>query len=185
MTKVKSLFSDSGIVLRQEIMVHYEKRLREKPRFWNRAEKEIKLDFSYIPEQDNRIAFWLIRKDLKLVIQCFVFCYNYSTEWQLITNKEVELRDFQGGIDVVNAEKHFRKTIDEFLEAECKNDKKDDLISYDMTPIKEVRYFRDLPQEEAENAVYIVREFADFRAAGKYIFHIEKGVKHWVFYGDI
>lgn len=174
--------------LKRAIGEKYQKRLKEKPNFWHKNVESVKMDFTLIPQHDERLAFWLIRKGNKLVIQCFVFVYHYSAEWQLILSEEFMLKDYDSEIyDVAAAEKKIMEVVDKFLEAECKNDKKDDEREAAADDSLEVEFFDELPKENdarlKDGQVWRVNQSKGYIFKGYYYW--DANDKKWLFESDL
>lgn len=183
--------------LKRAIGEKYQKRLKEKPNFWHKNVESVKMDFTLIPQHDERLAFWLIRKGNKLVIQCFVFAYHYSAEWQLILSEEFMLKDCDSEIydvaaaekkiDVAAAEKKIMEVVDKFLEAECKNDKKDDEREAAADDSLEVEFFDELPKENdarlKDGQVWRVNQSKGYSFKGYYYW--DANDKKWLFESDL
>ncbi|WP_290456814.1 hypothetical protein [Helicobacter rodentium] len=174
--------------LKRAIGEKYQKRLKEKPNFWHKNVESVKMDFTLIPQHDERLAFWLIRKGNKLVIQCFVFAYHYSAEWQLILSEEFMLKDYDSEIyDVAAAEKKIMEVVDKFLEAECKNDKKDDEREAAADDSLEVEFFDELPKENdarlKDGQVWRVNQSKGYSFKGYYYW--DANDKKWLFESDL
>lgn len=177
-------FLDKEHLLR-EIGAKYQKRLKEKPNFWDKSVRQIKMDFTLIPTHDERLAFWLIRKESILVVQCYVFKYQYNPDWQLILSKEINIKPFEGGFNVVEAEKEIMATIESFLDMECKDSQKDDEIQAKRSDDFEVEFFNDLPKENdpqlKAGQVWKVCKTENYNFAGYYMWNGEK----WEFEKDL
>ena len=174
--------------LKRAIGEKYQKRLKEKPNFWHKNVESIKLDFTLIPQHDERLAFWLIRKGNKLKVLCYVFAYSYSTEWQPILNKEVMLKDYDGETyNVADAEKKIMEAIDEFLEMECKTDGKDDEVEVVINDSLEVEFFDELPKENdarlKDGQVWRVNQSKGYSFKGYYLWNAND--KKWQFEADL
>ncbi len=174
--------------LKRAIGEKYQKRLKEKPGFWHRNAESIKMDFTLIPQHDERLAFWLIRKGNKLVVQCFVFAYRYSTKWQLILNEEVILKDYDSEIyNVADAERDIMGVIDRFLEMECKDNPKDDEKESIIDGALEVEFFSELPKENdarlKDGQVWRVNQSKDYSFKGYYLWNAND--KKWLFEEDL
>lgn len=191
MIKVLDLMlnGDNGILdkehLLREIGTKYQKRLKEKPSFWDKSVNQIKMDFTLIPQHDERLAFCLIRKKSKLVIQCFVFKYQYSTNWQLILSKEIDIKPFDSGFDVAKAEKEIMAVIENFLDMECKDTPKDDNVQTQRDNNFVVEFFNELPKENdpqlEAGQIWKVCKTRDYNFAGYYSWN---GTS-WEFEGDL
>lgn len=177
---------DKGHLLR-EIGTKYRKRLKEKPIFWDKSVSQIKMDFTLIPQHDERLAFWIIRKEGKLVIQCFVFKYQYSTDWQLILSKEIDIKPFDDGFDVAKAEKDIMAVIENFLDMECKDSPKDDKKEVSIDTALEVEFFSELPRKDdarlKDGQVWRVNQSKDYNFRGYYIW--EEASDMWYFERDL
>lgn len=178
---------DKGHLLR-EIGTKYQKRLKEKPSFWDKSVSQIKMDFTLIPQHDERLAFWIIRKEGKLVIQCFVFKYQYSTDWQLILSEEVILKDYDKEIyNVADAERDIMGVIDRFLEMECKDNPKDDESEISISGALEVEFFDELPKENdarlRDGQVWRVNQSKGYSFKGYYLWSAND--KKWLFESDL
>lgn len=174
--------------LKMEIGEKYQKRLKEKPNFWHKNVESIKMDFTLIPQHDERLAFWLIRKVNKLVVQCYVFAYRYSTEWQLILSEEVMLKDYDGETyDVADAEKKIMEAVDKFLEMECKTDRKDDEVEVVINDFLEVEFFDELPKENdarlKDGQIWRVNQSKGYSFKGYYSWSAND--KKWLFEADL
>lgn len=167
------------------IKVKYEKRLSEKQGFWDKSVDKIKMDFTLIPQHDERVAFWLIRNNNKITMQCYVFKYQYRPDWQLILTKEFQIKPFEDGFNVSEAEKEIEKIFEEFLELECKDTPKDDEIQGDFNSAFEVEFFNELPEESdpnlKEGQIWKVKQTRDYNFAGYYIWED----KRWCFERDL
>lgn len=191
MIKVRSLIMNaensflSYDHLLREIGAKYKKRLKEKPNFWDKSVSQIKMDFTLIPTHDERLAFWLIRKEYSLVVQCYVFKYQYKTDWQLILSKEIDIKSFDDGFNVVEAEKEIMATIEAFLDMECKDSQKDDEIKTERSDDFEVEFFNELPKENDPRLkvgqVWKVCKTREYNFAGYYMWNGEK----WEFERDL
>lgn len=177
---------DKGHLLR-EIGTKYQKRLKEKPSFWDKSVSQIKMDFTLIPQHDERLAFWIIRKEGKLVIQCFVFKYQYSTDWQLILSKEIDIKPFDDGFDVAKAEKDIMAVIENFLDMECKDTPKDDDVQAQRDNDFVVEFFNELPKENdarlKDGQVWRVNQSKDYSFKGYYLWNAND--KKWLFESDL
>lgn len=194
MIKVKSLMmnAENGFLgydhLLREIGAKYQKRLKEKHNFWDKRVRQIKMDFTLIPTHDERLAFWLIRKGNKLVVQCFVFAYRYSTEWQLILSEEVVLKDYDSETyNVADAEKKIMEVVDKFLEMECKDNKKDDKKEAVINDSLEVEFFDELPKENdarlKDGQIWRVNQSKGYSFKGYYYW--DANDKKWLFEEDL
>lgn len=174
--------------LKRAIGEKYQKRLKEKPNFWHKEVESIKMDFTLIPQHDERLAFWLIRKGNKLIVQCFVFAYRYSTEWQLILSEEVILKDYDKEIyNVADAERDIMGVIDRFLEMECKDNPKDDESEISISGALEVEFFDELPKENdarlRDGQVWRVNQSKGYSFKGYYLWSAND--EKWLFESDL
>lgn len=191
MIKVLDLMlnGDNGLLdkthLLREIGAKYQKRLKEKPSFWDKSVSQIKMDFTLIPTHDERLAFWLVRKESNLVVQCYVFKYQYKPDWQLILSKEINIKPFDDGFNVVETEKEIMATIEAFLDMECKNSQKDDEIKAERNNEFVVEFFNELPKEKDPQLkvgqVWKVCKTREYNFAGYYMWNGEK----WEFEKDL
>lgn len=191
MIKVLDLMlnGDNGLLdkahLLREIGAKYQKRLKEKPNFWNKSVSQIKMDFTLIPTHDERLAFWLARKESSLVVQCYAFKYQYKPDWQLILSKEINIKPFEGGFNVVEGEKEIMATIETFLDMECKDSPKDDEIQVERGNELVVEFFNELPKEKDSQLkvgqVWKVCKTKNYSFAGYYMWDGEK----WEFERDL
>lgn len=182
MSNVEPAYSNKETLLRA-IGEKYKKRLSEKPNFWFREVESIKMDFTLIPYHDDRLAFWLIRKGDILVVQCFVFKYQYSISWQLILSEEVKLKSYDEKIyNVERAEKDISKVFERFLEMECKDNRKDDDIEIAKGFI-EVDFYNELLdlKDVKPNQLVKVKKSRGYTFAGYYLYNGE----NWEFEGDL
>lgn len=191
MIKVKSLMmnAENGFLgydhLLREIGAKYQKRLKEKHNFWDKRVRQIKMDFTLIPTHDERLAFWLIRKESSLVVQCYAFKYQYKPDWQLILSKEINIKPFEGGFNVVEGEKEIMATIETFLDMECKDSPKDDEIQVERGNELVVEFFNELPKEKDSQLkvgqVWKVCNTREYNFAGYYMWNGDK----WEFEKDL
>lgn len=191
MIKVKSLMmnAENGFLgydhLLREIGAKYQKRLKEKHNFWDKRVRQIKMDFTLIPTHDERLAFWLVRKESSLVVQCYAFKYQYKPDWQLILSKEINIKPFEGGFNVVEGEKEIMAIIETFLDMECKDSPKDDEIQVERGNELVVEFFNELPKEKDSQLkvgqVWKVCKTKNYSFAGYYMWDGKK----WEFERDL
>lgn len=191
MIKVLDLMlnGDNGLLdkahLLREIGAKYQKRLKEKHNFWDKRVRQIKMDFTLIPTHDERLAFWLVRKESSLVVQCYAFKYQYKPDWQLILSKEINIKPFEGGFNVVEGEKEIMATIETFLDMECKDSPKDDEIQVERGNELVVEFFNELPKEKDSQLkvgqVWKVCKTKNYSFAGYYMWNGDK----WEFEKDL
>ncbi|WP_301050521.1 hypothetical protein, partial [Helicobacter rodentium] len=90
-------------------------------------------------------------------------------------------------IDVAAAEKKIMEVVDKFLEAECKNDKKDDEREAAADDSLEVEFFDELPKENdarlKDGQVWRVNQSKGYSFKGYYYW--DANDKKWLFESDL